>query len=772
MFSLFAIHVLLFSVFAIGMTSIPKPVRAWCFYSYLSIHLFIGGFLGNAYSLPVFDNIVVSGGNLAYAAFMMTSVLFVLAERDSFILQRIIVLVLAVNVFKVLLFLVVTRTIDAPGILNPHQTPSALFEASIPFVILGGTLIILELGIMLYVFELIKRFTQSPVLVRAAYLMTFVVVLCLDGIAFPLIAFGASEKIIGIVVGGFTGKLLTATSFSLAILAFSAAFPKRFAAYINESVFTWRTLLSTSSEIIRDLERKDEQLAKTETRIVQSAKLAGLGYGIFNRNTGQVVECDEVYAGLHGLTVEEITSLDKNSGIIGQLVHEDDRKKSEEFWEQVGKGDTLVSELRYVLPSGEIRSIRKIFSPLDPMGSDVEFFEVVGQDVTETRELQNQLFQSQKVDAIGKLTGGVAHDFNNLLAVTLSNLELLNDQVEDPEQKQLIKNSVDATIRGSDLTRNMLSFARRAPLEPTVVDLNQLVQNMQNWIERTLPSTIEVETSLFADLWETEVDPSSAESGLLNLILNARDAMPNGGKLTIETSNVTFDQDYTDMPGDVVEAGRYVLLSVSDTGEGISAEDSKNIFEPFFTTKDVGKGSGLGLAMLEGFMKQSRGTVHVDSEQGIGTTFKLYFRAITDAKIDLPTPSEPIPDSNAENQATILLVEDNADVLDVFQTTLTQNGYRVIQAGSGDEALNIFKENTDISLLLTDIVMPGDLQGIALAKELRQIRPDLPVIFMSGYSTETTVHGNGLRADEIHLMKPVRREDLLRAVNKALSPSG
>lgn len=292
---------------------------------------------------------------------------------------------------------------------------------------------------------------------------------------------------------------------------------------------------------------------------------------------------------------------------------------------------------------------------------------------------------------------------------------------------------------------------------------------MKNWIGRTIPSNIAVETSLLAGLWETKVDASSAGAGLLNLILNARDAMPNGGKLTIETSNIRVDDDYIELRNEDVEPGRYVLLAVSDTGEGISSANLKHVFEPFFTTKPVGSGSGLGLSMIEGFMKQSGGTVRVYSEPGVGTTFKLYFKASDTAKVNLRTPQASLLDVDAENNPTILLVEDNPEVLAAIQATLSKLGYRVVQATSGDEAYEVFAGETGIDLLLTDIVMPGELQGTALAKALRKLRPDLPVVFMSGYATQATVHGNGLRPEDSRLMKPVRREDLIRAVNKALS---
>jgi PAS domain S-box-containing protein len=765
----FVIHVCLFSGFALVITFLPKPYRAVFFYAYLSIILVIGGFLGNLYSLPIADGIVVSGGNLAYGALMMTSVLFVLVERDIFVLRRIVFLVVAVNVFNILLMFVVADTLSSPDTLNPHGTSAALFATSIPFIILGGTLIVLALGIMLYVFELIKRATQSPILGLIAYLIVFIAILCLDGIAFPLIAFGTSKEVIAMVAGGLTGKLLTATAYSMAILTFYVISPTRFAEYLKQNVFNWGTLLRSSSDIIKSIAQKDEQLSRTNSQIAHSAELAGLGYGVSNRKTGKIVACDEAYAKMHGLKVDDLLSLDIDDDMIGKIVHPDDRQKAIADRDTVYGMQSAISELRYVMPDGEIRTLRKIFSPINASDEECDLYEVVGQDITDTKRLQEQLFKSQKMDAIGNLTGGVAHDFNNLLAVTLGNLELLQDEITDADQKELLDNSITSTLRGAELTRNMLSFARKAQLEPTTVDLNSLIRNMKNWIGRTIPSNIDVKTSLLDGLWETEIDASSAEAGILNLVLNARDAMPDGGNLTIETTNVIIDDDYVELRDEEVEPGQYVLVAISDTGEGISTENLKHVFEPFFTTKPVGSGSGLGLSMIEGFMTQSKGMVRVYSELGVGTTFKLYFRASKVAKVNVPAPQDPVVHIDVESGPTILLVEDNSDVLTALQTTLTKLGYRVIQATSGDAAFKVFTSEPKIDLLLTDIVMPGELQGTTLAKALRKLRPDLPVVFMSGYASEATVHGNGLRPEDIRLMKPVRREDLVRAVNKGLS---
>ncbi len=352
--------------------------------------------------------------------------------------------------------------------------------------------------------------------------------------------------------------------------------------------------------------------------------------------------------------------------------------------------------------------------------------------------------------------------------MVLGNLELIRDEVDRPDLLEHCDAAIAATMSGAALTRNMLSFARRARLDPKTLDINQAVRGLERWARRTLPSTIELEVSLLGGLWKTDLDQASLESALLNLILNARDAMPNGGKLTIETANVRIDDEYIETRKEDVEPGRYVMLAVSDTGRGIRKEEFERIFEPFYTTKDTGEGSGLGLSMVQGFVKQSSGAVRVYSEIDQGTTFKLYFRARF-VPSDTIRQTSPEPVQNGPRTAEILFAEDELEVQNTVATTLRKSGYRIHATSSGDEAKEAFLANPErYDLLLTDIVMPGSLLGTKLAKELRAIRPNLPVIFLSGYANEATVHGNGLLPEDIRLMKPVRRVNLLDAITKAL----
>lgn len=403
------------------------------------------------------------------------------------------------------------------------------------------------------------------------------------------------------------------------------------------------------------------------------------------------------------------------------------------------------------------------FSPVQSSTS----INVFASDTTDRDLSEKKLRQSQKMEAIGQLTGGIAHDFNNLLAIVLGNLELAEETGVSDNLKPLISAAKDATMRGGELTRNMLSFARQASLTPDEIDLNSVVKDINTWAARVLPETIEVDTSLLAGLWKVVADPTSTQNAFLNLVINARDAMPEGGKITVETSNMRIGDDYIEERLEDLEPGRYVMLAVSDTGTGIPPEDLEQIFDPFFSTKETGKGSGLGLSMVMGFMKQSGGTVRVYSEKGEGTSFKLFFPASTAApniaariakdQVITPTPG-----------ARILLVEDEQGVMDVLTEVLTSAGYNITTARSGDEAYEIFTRLGTVDLVVTDIVMPGQLQGPTLVKKLRSLQPELPAIFMSGYANEATVHGNGLRPEDVRLMKPIPRKDLIAAIEACI----
>jgi len=400
-------------------------------------------------------------------------------------------------------------------------------------------------------------------------------------------------------------------------------------------------------------------------------------------------------------------------------------------------------------------------------GAPVSYYGII-QNITDEIKREQQIRQSQKLEAVGNLTGGIAHDFNNLLAVILGNLEMVQDEITDTALTARVEAAIQATLRGSELTQSMLSFARRAELQPTCLDLNAVVSKTQGWISRTLPENIDLGTSLADGLWQIEADSGSTENALINLILNARDAMPSGGKLMIETTNLTIDEDDVVLKGEDFSPGKYVMLAVTDSGCGISAEILSEVFEPFFTTKAVGEGSGLGLSMVQGFMHQSNGSVQVYSEIGVGTTFKLYFKALGAQMTAPPAEVSPAVLEKVSGRR-ILVVEDQKEVLEILVSVLEKEGYLVMSARSGDEAKTLFDADPNFHLLLTDIVMPGDLQGPALSGILRKQAPDLQVVFMSGYAREATLQRNELRSDDIRLTKPVMKKDLLAALEKSWS---
>jgi len=378
-----------------------------------------------------------------------------------------------------------------------------------------------------------------------------------------------------------------------------------------------------------------------------------------------------------------------------------------------------------------------------------------------------RLRQAQKMEAVGQLTGGIAHDLNNILTVITGTIEILAEAVADrPELVTIAKMIDEAAERGADLTQRLLAFARKQPLQPREVDVNSLVIEASNLLRPTLGEQVEVQIMLSRDTARALIDPSQLTNAILNLALNARDAMPDGGKLTIETSNVILDDSYAGIHSEVT-AGPYVLIAVTDSGHGIPAGILENVFEPFFTTKDVGKGSGLGLSMVYGFVKQSNGHIKIYSEAGLGTTVRIYLPQATGL-------AQPITDELASTSIleggdeTILVVEDD-DLVRTFVVGQIQSlGYVALSAVNADAALVIINSAQTIDLLLTDMIMPGSMNGRQLSDAALRRRPSLSVLFTSGYTENTVIHYGRLDAGVLLLAKPYRKSDLARMIRAAL----
>ncbi|WGW04112.1 response regulator [Tropicibacter oceani] len=473
---------------------------------------------------------------------------------------------------------------------------------------------------------------------------------------------------------------------------------------------------------------------------------------------------------LWGYTTDEVY---ENPGLLRSSVKQADLEAMfAKMYQAVEDGKPFTHRFQITTRSGA-RKWLDIHASVRRDADDMILTDSFYRDVTAEVKMQAALetqtavaLQAQKQESIGHLTGGVAHDFNNLLAVILGNLELLREEIADPDLHQLIDASIGATHRGADLTRKMLAFARKARLQPEVIELNDIVREMVQWAGRAFPANTAIETRLSENLATLEADPGSTESALLNLLLNARDAMPDGGRITVETGNVTLDaaeagQICPDMP-----AGPYVMLAVTDTGHGIAKDELARIFDPFYSTKAPGSGSGLGLSMIEGFLRQSKGGVRVMSEPGKGTRFELLFRpSIKGRQAELPDLHTP---EGHGKGARILVAEDEPEVMALIVTVLERAGYDLVAAHSGDAALAAFDADPTFDLLLTDIVMPGSLQGPELAAVLKERAPQLPVVYMTGYASETTLHRIAAPSEGTLLSKPFMRKDLLAAVRQAL----
>ena len=377
-----------------------------------------------------------------------------------------------------------------------------------------------------------------------------------------------------------------------------------------------------------------------------------------------------------------------------------------------------------------------------------------------------QLRQAQKMEAVGQLTGGIAHDLNNILTVIIGTIDILAEGVADrPELVAVAKMIDEAAGRGADLTQRLLAFARKQPLQPREVDVNSLVMEASNLLRPTLGENIEVRLKLDGDASRALIDPSQLTNAILNLALNARDAMADGGKLVIETSNVVLDDGYVLLNSDVA-AGNYVMVAVTDSGHGIPADILNHVFEPFFTTKDVDKGSGLGLSMVYGFVKQSHGHIKIYSEEGHGTTVRIYLPQVVDPS--RPVELASIPDVRGGHEI-ILVVEDDRLVRTFVVGQIESLGYATLAAGNAAEALIVIDSAAKIDLLFTDMIMPGPMNGRQLADAAQQRRAALKVLFTSGYSNEVIIHNGHLDAGVLLLAKPYRKSELARMIRAALA---
>jgi signal transduction histidine kinase/ActR/RegA family two-component response regulator len=380
-------------------------------------------------------------------------------------------------------------------------------------------------------------------------------------------------------------------------------------------------------------------------------------------------------------------------------------------------------------------------------------------------EEEQRLRQVQKMEAVGHLSGGIAHDFNNILTVITGMIDILGEAVaHDPALSSIAHMIADAAARGAEVTKHLLAFSRQQPLQPRETDINALVEDTAKLLRPTLGEQVDIQTSLEADAWSAFIDPNHLATALLNLAVNARDAMPEGGRLTLETGNVCLDGAYAASHPDVTP-GHYVMVAVSDTGNGIPEAIRERVFEPFFTTKETGKGTGLGLSMVYGFVKQSNGHVKICSEGGHGTTVRLYLPRATEAR---PWSEPQVTVERSGGSETILVVEDDPLVRQYVDAQLAHLGYRAVIAANGREALERIEQGISFDLLFTDVIMSGGMNGRQVADAVRALYPAVPVLFTSGYTEDAISHHGRLDPGVLLLPKPYRSSDLARMIRMAL----
>jgi PAS domain S-box-containing protein len=503
------------------------------------------------------------------------------------------------------------------------------------------------------------------------------------------------------------------------------------------------------------------RLARTHQRLITAIEQAGEGM-IITDTEDTVLYVNPAFERVTGYSRAE--TVGQNGRML--IVDQQNPTVTEEIMGTIGAGQVWQGRVVNQKKDGTRYTVDVTIGPVrDERGATVNYVAIM-RDVTREVQLEEQYRQAQKMEAVGRLTAGIAHDFNNLLTAINGFAELMQFQLppDDPLQESLGK-ILHSGWRAADLVRQLLAFSRKQIIEPQVLDLNAVVGDMDKMLRRVIGEDIELKTILAPDLWPVKVDPAQIEQVIVNLAVNARDAMPGGGHLTVETANVVLDRDYAARHLRV-RAGHYVLLAVSDDGLGMSKEVKAHLFEPFFTTKEAGKGTGLGLAAVYGIVEQSGGTIWVYSEAGHGTTFKIYLPRAEGAVAPLVRSDRAgeLP----RGMETVLLVEDDPAVRDLVARVLGWQGYTVLETADGQEALRLARQHGGkIHLLLTDVVMPG-LSGMALARQLAPLQPGMKLLFMSGYADNAVVQHSILDASVAFLQKPFSSLVLARKVRQVL----
>jgi PAS domain S-box-containing protein len=516
------------------------------------------------------------------------------------------------------------------------------------------------------------------------------------------------------------------------------------------------------------LEREIAQRRATEAELLKSREqfrhlfLSNpLAMWIYDRDTQRFLEVNDAAIENYGYTRDEFLNMQ-----LGDIRPPEELARLRAALEADAGAYEQSNNWRHRRKNGEIITVDVFTHEIAIEGHNARLAVVL--DVTQRNIAEEQLRQAQKMEAIGQLTGGIAHDFNNLLAIIQGNIELVHERVKgDPKLAEMIDYALRASERGSSLTKRLLAYSRQQPLAPKPVDLAVLIAGMTDLLRRALGETIEVKTHMAAGLWPTRADPNELEHAMLNLAVNARDAMPNGGTLSIEAENTHLDAAYAEHNLEV-KPGAYVMVAITDTGAGMNKDVIDRAFEPFFTTKPIGQGSGLGLSMVYGFVKQSGGHIKVYSEPGHGTTVRLYLPRFAEQPEAEPAPQDAAPDSDRKGEV-ILVVEDDPDVRKLVLGMVESLGYQTISAIDGPSALEALERVGKVDLLFTDVVLPRGMNGAALARAAQARQAGLRVLYMSGYTRNAILHNGALDEGVQLITKPFRKADLAAKLREVLA---
>jgi PAS domain S-box-containing protein len=514
--------------------------------------------------------------------------------------------------------------------------------------------------------------------------------------------------------------------------------------------------------VLESTYRLNDELRGSEEKFRKAFESAGVGM-VMRNVQDQTLIANEAFQKMVGYSQEELERMH-----IKDITHPDDPAAIQEAFQELraGKTDNIQVTRRNIHKNGESVWIVNDFSLIRDAQGEPAYTLSLCQNITELKEAERLLGQAQKMEVVGQLTTGIAHDFNNLLAACLGNVELAQEEAQRGGDVQPFLEIIKrASQRGAVLTGQLLAFSRKQMLFPEVLHAGELVGGVTNLLTRTLGATYEIKVTGDDDLWPCVVDPHQLESAVLNLAINARDAMPDGGSLTLQTMNVSLDDDYAAAQTEV-EPGEYVLVAVTDSGTGMPKEVINQVFDPFFTTKGVGLGSGLGLSMVYGFVKQSHGHVTIYSEEGEGTTIKLYLPRAEEPETQ-PTGADQ-KDLSETRGETVLVVEDDPDVRTLSVAILSSLGYEILEAADGETALKVLETAPRVNLLFTDVVLPGGMGGPELAREVQSRFPGIAVLFTSGYTDLANVDRSALGEETELLKKPYRKADLARTVRLVL----